>query len=203
MHHYGLMSSLDIDEKYSRFYAIAKMTISTSNVLNRFKTLNEGKEWHEQIKPFNFILVGFQVMKDGRKPVKPLSPFSQNPQAIVNEPFIDYETGMRKQGLRYFKPLSKTILQYIDHPESKYDGNIGQLERRHIYVSEIVHIGKEANNIEDEPLDTGSVQVSGNEEKERLRIVEMRQCDAEREGIDRKTRWRMKKESMMIMVHKP
>ena len=61
------------------------------------------------------------------------------------------------------------------------------------HISEIVHIEKEANNIEDEPLDTGSVQVFGNEEKERLRIVEMRQCDAEREGIDRKKRWRMKK----------
>jgi hypothetical protein len=32
-----------------------------------------------------------------------------------------------------------------------------------------------------------------NEEKERLRIIDMRQCDAERLGIDRKTRWRMKR----------
>jgi hypothetical protein len=193
MLHYGSLSTLDIEEKYSRFYAISKMTISTSNVLNRFKILNECKEWPEQIKPFNFLLVGFHVIMDGKKPVKPLSPYSKNPQTIVNEPFIDYETGMRKQGLRYFKPLSKTILQYIDHPEFKFEGDIGQLERKHIHVLEIVHIGKEANNIEDEPLDVGSVQVFRNEEKERLRIVEMRQCDAEREGIDRKTRWRMKK----------
>ena len=89
-------------------------------------------------------------------------------------------------------PLSKTILQYVDHPESKYDGDIGQLERKHIIVTEIVHIGKEANNIEDEPLEMGNVQVFRNEEKERLRIVEMRQCEAERQGVDRKTRWRMK-----------
>lgn len=193
MLHYGLISSLDIDEKYSRFYAIAKMTISTSHILNRFISLNEGKEWCEQIKPFNFFHVGFQVKMDGKKPVKPLSPYSKNPQTIVNEPFIDYETGMIKQGLQYYKPLSKTILQYIDHPESKYDGDIGQLERRHIHVSEIVHIGKEANNIEDEPLEGGNVQDFRNEEKERLRIVEMRQCDAEREGVNRETRWRMRK----------
>jgi hypothetical protein len=64
----------------------------------------------------------------------------------------------------------------------------------HVHVSEIVHIGKEANNIEDEPLEMGNVQVFRNEEKERLRIIEMRQCDAERLGIDRKTRWRMKPE---------
>jgi hypothetical protein len=66
------------------------------------------------------------------------------------------------------------------------------LERRHIHISEIIHIGKEANNIEDEPLETGNVQVFRNQEKEREMIVEMRQCDAERLGINRGTRWRMK-----------
>ncbi len=134
------------------------MTVSTSNILNRFRTLNEGKEWRDQIKPFNFFLCGYQVKVDGKKPVKPLSPFTKDPQSIVHEPFIDYD-GTIKQGLEYFKPFSKTILQYVDHPESKYDGDIGQLERKHIIVTEIVHIGKEANNIEDEPLEMGNVQV--------------------------------------------
>ena len=121
------------------------------------------------------------------------APYSKDSQSIVYEPFIDYETSEIKQGLRYFKPLSKTILQYIDHPESKYVGDVEQLERRHINVTEIVHIGKEANNIEDEALEVGSVQVFRNVEKERQKIVEMRQCDAERMGIARVTRWRMKK----------
>jgi hypothetical protein len=95
--------------------------------------------------------------------------------------------------LRALGPSSKTILQYIDHPESKYVGDVGQLERRHINVSEIIHIGKEANNIEDEPLEVGNVQVFRSEEKERLRIIGMRQCDAELLGIARVTRWRMKR----------
>jgi hypothetical protein len=195
MLHYGFISSIDIEEKYSRFYAIAKMTINTSHVMNRFKSLNESKEWHEQIKPFNFCLVGFQVKRDGKRPVKPLSPYTKDPQTIVYEPFIDYETGMIMQGVQYYKPLSKTILQYIDHPEFKFEGDVGQLERRHILVKEIVHIGKEANNIEEEPLDGGTVQVFMNEEKERLRIVGMRQCDAERAGVNRGTRWRMKRKT--------
>jgi hypothetical protein len=54
--------------------------------------------------------------------------------------------------------------------------------------------GKEANNIEYEPLNGVNVQVFRNKEKERQKIVEMRQCDAERLGIDRKTRWRMIRE---------
>jgi hypothetical protein len=200
--HNGLLTPVDIEEKYSRFYAIARMTVSTSYILNRFRTLNEGKEWRDQIKPFNFFLCGCQVKVDGKKPVKQLSPHTKDPQSIVHEPFIDYETGTIKQGLEYFKPLSKTILQYIDHPESKYEGDIGQLERKHIMVTEIVHIGKEANNIEDEPLETGNVQVFKNEGKERLKIVEMRQCEAERLGIDRKTIWRMKGIFNLIFLYK-
>ena len=41
-----------------------------------------------------------------------------------------------------------------------------KMEKRHIHVSEIVHIGKEANNTEDEPLESGNVRVFKNEEKE-------------------------------------
>lgn len=59
-------------------------------------------------------------------------------------------------------------------------------------IKVIRYIGKEANNIDGEPLDGGNVQVFRNAKKERQRIIEMRQCDAEREGVDRKTRWRMK-----------
>ena len=39
---------------------------------------------------------------------------------------------------------------------------------------------------------TEKVQVFSNEEKERQRIVEMRQCDAERLGIARVTRLRLR-----------
>jgi len=82
--------------------------------------------------------------------------------------------------------------QVISIPEnSNADGNSQRWEH-HVHVSEIVHIGKEANNIEDEPLEGGNVQVFSNKEKERLRIVDMRQCDAEKARVDRKTFQRIK-----------
>ena len=65
-------------------------------------------------------------------------------------------------------------MQYLDHAEHNIDGDEGFLERKHIVVSEVVHIGKEANNIEDEPLDGGKVQVFRDEEendRELLRCV--------------------------------
>ncbi len=117
--------SLDIEEKYSNLYAITKLSVSTPNVLKRFGKINKEKSWEEQIKPFNFYLVGFQTVEENGKAVKPLAPFSSDPQSIVYEPFIDYETGEIKKGSHYFKQLSRTIVEYANHPESKFDGDIG------------------------------------------------------------------------------
>jgi hypothetical protein len=57
----------------------------------------------------------------------------------VYDPFIDYERGEVKEGSHYFKPLSKTIMQYVDHPESEFD-DIGILERQ--YSDGVIYIGK-------------------------------------------------------------
>ena len=127
--HYGLITERDIEEKYSNLYAISRLTITTPNVLNKFKKLNKGKPWKEQIKPFNFFLVGFQTIEENGKLVKPMAPFTKDYQKIVYEPFIDYETGEVKEGSKYFKPLSRTILEYVDHPEYKFDGDVGVLDR--------------------------------------------------------------------------
>jgi len=87
--------------------------------------------------------------------------------------------------------------QVISIPENSHAYGNSQRWEHHVHVSEIIYIGKEANNI-DEPLETGKVQVFRNDEKERFRIINMRQCDAERQGIDRKTRWRMKNDTFIL-----
>ena len=60
--HYRQITEQDIEEKYSNLYAISRLTVSTSNVLNRFKAVNQEKAWSEQIKPFNFFNLGFQTI---------------------------------------------------------------------------------------------------------------------------------------------
>ena len=109
--HYGIISEIDIEEKYSSLYAISRLTVSTPNVLHRFDKINKGKSWSEQIKPFNFYHVGFQTIEENGKAVKPLTPFSNDPQSIVYDTFIDYETGEIKQGSEYFKQLIRTIIE--------------------------------------------------------------------------------------------
>lgn len=192
--HYGQITEVDIEEKYSNFYAISRLTITTPNVLKRFKKLNQGKPWKKQIKPFNFFLLGFQVIEENDKAVKPLAPFTNDYQKIVHEPFIDYETGELKKGSQYFKPLSRTILQYIEHKENKFDGNIGVLKRKHIKVDGLVYIGKEANNIEDQPLDVTKPQTFINEEEIIQKILALTPEEARKIGIKHRSELKYLKE---------
>ncbi|WP_135604818.1 hypothetical protein [Methanococcoides sp. NM1] len=191
--HYGLISKLDIEEKYSNMYAISRLTVSTANVLRRFKGINIGKDWKDQIKPFNFYHVGFQVAEEDGKAVKPLVPFSNDPQSIVYEPFIDYATGEIKQGSHYFKPLSRTIMQYVEHLEHKFDGEIGVLERKQVHADSVVYIGKEANNIDEQELDVKKAQTFLNKKEIMWNIIALSQKHAEERGVDRKTFQRIKK----------
>lgn len=183
--HYGKITGKDIQEKYSNLYAISRLTVSTSNVLSRFKKLNEEKNWNEQINPFNFFLVGFQTIKENDKAVKPMAPFTKDYQKIVYEPFIDYETGEVKEGSQYFKPLSRTILEYVDHPEYKFDGDEVVLERKHIHADGLVYIGKEANNIDEQALDVKKAQEFVNKQEIMNNILNISQTEAEALGVSR------------------
>jgi hypothetical protein len=187
MLHYGLISELDIEEKYSGLYAISRLTVSTANVLHRFDAINKGKEWKDMIKPFNFYLVGFQVAEEDGKAVKPLAPFSNDPQKAVYEPFIDYGTGEIRVGSHYFKPLSRTIMQYVDHLESKFDGKVEVLERKHVQADSVVYIGKEANNIDEQELDVKRSQEFINKQEIMKKILDMPQKEAARRGVGRST----------------
>jgi hypothetical protein len=59
----------------------------------------------------------------------------------------------------YWKPFSEFIFGYMDHNDGKYDGYIGELRRKQIYIVEIEHIGKESNNLEE----TDVIGVSDND----------------------------------------
>lgn len=191
--HYGKVKPEDIEEKYANLYAISRHTVSTPNVLHRFDKLNKGKAWEEQIKPFGFFLLGFQTIEENDRAVKPLAPFTKDYQSIVHNPFIDYETGEVKQGLRYFKPLSKTIMQYSEHPEHKFEGDIGILERKHIHAKDTIEIGKEANSIDEQPLGIKRAQEFRNKKKIMQRVLKITVSEAKELGVPKTTLWDMQK----------
>ncbi|WP_236622702.1 hypothetical protein [Methanococcoides methylutens] len=151
--------------------------------MRRFKGFNAGREWNDQIKPFNFYLVGFQAVEEDGNAVKPLAPYSNDPQKVVYEPFIDYETGYLKEGSHYFKPLSRTIGQYVEHPEHKFNGEVGILERKHVHADGVVYIGKEANNIDEQELDVKQAQVFVDVEEVKRKILSLTPAEARKIGI--------------------
>lgn len=164
--HYHPENKDAIMKKYDGKYVISQLTITKPDIQERFKKLNERKPYHKKIKPFNFITVGtsYKDNLDIGKPIIPMLPYispkSRKYEQIPYTPFIDYKTGKTypnelEQDTRLFwKPLSEIILDYIDHSESKFEGNMGILKRKHIIANsiDVSHIGKESNELEESQI---------------------------------------------------
>jgi hypothetical protein len=147
--------------------AISRYATSTPELLARFKDFNDGKEWDDQVKPFNFF-VAFQVSaiarakaiangtfheewlkKDGPSPI---APFDKDVTRAANKCF-DRVTG---------KPVPKTLLatyrevlsDYHLHAEAKFlNGepfDRGRTQRQPVRATAIELIGKEANRWEEQ-----------------------------------------------------
>ncbi|WP_406657355.1 hypothetical protein V7O62_02035 [Methanolobus sp. ZRKC2] len=184
----------DVLEKYENYAVISNLSVSTGTILKRFKKMNEGKEFDKQIKPFNFMHVGngATVNEDGER-IKPVAPFNKNPQLAVEKEFIDYNTGDTLQGREYWKPLSDVFLDYIDHPEAKFEGEVGVLQRRHLKPKGCVYIGKEANKVEMQELESNHVETYLDIKKFHEWVLQLKPKDTRAMGInDRSTLKRIK-----------
>ncbi|MDG6244855.1 MAG: DNA polymerase [Methanolobus sp.] len=174
----------DVLEKYENYAVISKLAVSTGTILKRFKKMNEGKNLDKKIKPFNFMLVGSGATanEDGEK-VKPVAPYNNNPQVAIEQEFIDYNTGITIQGREYWKPLSDVFLDYINHPEAKFEGDIGVLQRRHLIPKGCVYIGKEANKVEIQELESNTIEAYHDIEKIRGFVLGLTPAESRDIGI--------------------
>lgn len=150
--HYGIISKETALIRYRDKYVVSRMTVSSPQVIDRFKKINKGKPYEKQIKPFNFILIGAQNSHVGVEPVKPIAPFNRNSQVVVHREFIDYYSGRSLEGHRYWKTMDSLYFGYANHKEEKFDGNIGLLGRKHLRITSCVHIGKESNNLDENDI---------------------------------------------------
>ena len=185
-----MISKAEFTSEYSSFYAVSKLGVSSKDIMKRFNLFNRGKPYGKQIKPFNFFLIGVGNSRE----VKPISPFSKEPQEAVHKPFIDYKSGNILSGMEYWKSLSDVLLSYIDHGESKLDGNIGILERKHLNIDGFTYIGKEASNLErtgtvDSP--EYAVYQDGKELAERIKSMSI--DEARKLGMPKTTYYRLKR----------
>ncbi|MEM8917935.1 MAG: hypothetical protein AAGE37_03665 [Pseudomonadota bacterium] len=148
--------------------AMSRYAATSPALLAWFKSYNNGKAYRDQVKPFGFMLsLSAQCILDDErffddwskrrpavKPLKPIAPFTRDPEiAALNA--LDRVTG---------EPMDRTLLKsyvsvlasYHLHPENKFWNGAymecGTTKRRHIIADSANHIGKEANNWEQQAV---------------------------------------------------
>lgn len=154
--------------------AVGRVTVSSPAVMRPLTSLNEGKRYCDQIKPFNFLLTchvktfGHPLGVDDPGRFHLIGPYESDPRQWLKRNWIDQYSGNRYRittagphGTRLtarVKTYGDVLIEYEYHPEAKCadaDGKpcgkqtIGLLQRRHIRIAKIKYIGKESNSLED------------------------------------------------------
>jgi hypothetical protein len=197
-YHYNNLSKEALERKYSNKFVMGKLALTSPFVLQRFRHTNKDK----RLKPFNFVIVGIGYRPDPitKEPIIPIVAYTKNTDIVPFSPFTDYKTGKEYKDNTnfYWKPFSEFLFNYMDHNDNKYNGDIGELRRKRIYISDIEYIGKESNNLEE----TEVIGVSDNdyviydnktEQKITDVIKNMITKDAKRIGLSKMQMFRLKK----------
>ena len=145
----GIVKDDYIESKYSNYVVAGRLAITHPNMLNCVRKLDTPTH---RMKAFNFVTVGvgYRVDPKTREAVIPVVPYTKDADAVRYRPFIDKHTGRlhSEHTEQYWKPMPKLFYEYLNHAESKFDGNIGTLQHKHINIVDIDYIGKESNNLE-------------------------------------------------------
>jgi hypothetical protein len=152
--------------------AIGRTTVSSPAVMKCFESLNAGKAYSDQIKPFNFLLTchvvpfGFPDGIDEDK-FQLITPFDSDPRKWCDVEWIDRYSGRQyritteghygSKNTARVKTYGDVLAEYEHHPESKCADALGRpcdkrtvglLHRRHIRIDQVKFIGKESNSLE-------------------------------------------------------
>jgi transcriptional regulator with XRE-family HTH domain len=151
--------------------AVSRYNVATPELLRLFKSYNEGRLVYDQVRPFNFLLA-FQAnaeapAADGALDLSSRQPSSRTRRVRVPQPLAPYTADLAEAVLHCFdretgKPVDprslktyrEVLSKYHLHPESKFLNadwtDRGKVRRRHVEVTGIVNIGKEANELEEQ-----------------------------------------------------
>jgi hypothetical protein len=164
--------------------AIGRTTVSSPFLMKSFESLNAGKPYSDQIKPFNFLLTAHVIPFGHPVGVDPekfhlVTPYESDSRKWLDQDWTDQHSGKRfrittsghcgsRQTARV-KTYGDVVTEYEFHPEAKCADALGNpcdrqttglLQRRHIKVDQIKFIGKESNSLE--TVDEGMVHSEQN-----------------------------------------
>jgi hypothetical protein len=153
--------------------AVSQVAITTPALARPFERINAGRPFAEQVKPFGFLLLGhvdpLATVPDTlpARSVAPVAPYTSKPAEYANLPWVDRHSGKglrvttRRHPVRGAVRLTTygdVIGEYRMHPETKsghpYGGSalrssVGVLPRLEVVGTEVRHIGKESNRLEE------------------------------------------------------
>jgi hypothetical protein len=146
--------------------AIGRVSVSSPAVMRPLATLNEGRPYGQQLKPFNFMLTCHVRALGHPSGVDPehfhlIAPYESDPERWTDLEWIDPYSGHAYRitteghhggpGVARVKTYSDVFEEYEWHPEPKCaDANgepankqtVGLLQRGHITIDHIVYIGR-------------------------------------------------------------
>jgi hypothetical protein len=200
---------------FANLPAIGRTTVSSPSLMKCLESLNAGKPYAEQIKPFNFLQTCQMIPfghPDGVDPEKChlISTYDPDPRKWLEKEWVDQYTGKRfrittrghfgSRNIARVKTYGDVVTEYEFHPESKCAdalGNpcdrqtVGLLQRRHIKIDQIKCIGKESNSLEN--VEAGMVHSEQN--------VYTEYADPKRSEWIAKTQPALKKLPLHILVN--
>jgi len=138
--------------------AMSRYAATTPRLARWFKSHNDGRPYREQVRPFGF-LNAFLAKSRGQlglpadsEPPRAVAPYDHDPAESLRYCF-DRET-CESVDPEQLKSYRQALAQYHLHPEAKFLGgdyvDTGELQRRHMEVAYVEHIGKEANRWEEQ-----------------------------------------------------
>ena len=193
--HHKKINETQLREIYSLYPEVSKLAITTPEALLRVKSINEGKPYSQQIKPYGFMMVGVGTTKINGNIVKPIAPFNKDLQNITEQPFIDGSTGHTMQGEKYWNNMGQRIFQYLDYKDGKFNGEQGHLTRKTIRITNKIVLGKEHDELQEdqEPLEGPyRPNIYYNPKQAKEIILKMKIKEATEKGIARATFFRIK-----------
>jgi hypothetical protein len=158
---------------FANLPAIGRITVSSPALMKCLESLNVGKPYSDQIKPYNFLQtchtapLGHPVGVDEER-FHLVTPYDPDPRTWLGKDWIDQYTGKRfrvttvgpcgSRQIARVKTYGDILTEYEFHPEAKCADSVGRpcekqtlglLKRRHVKIAQIRCIGKESNNLED------------------------------------------------------
>lgn len=153
--------------------ALSRLTISSPELRKPFTDLNEGKAWPDQVKPFNFLLVGHIRPFGYPEGVDPtrfqlVAPFESDASRWMHLPWVDRYSGKRipvsttndmdRPEHARLQSFRDVLQEFRAHSEAKsadaqggacHRRTVGLLKRRVVQETYVAHVGKEANKLEE------------------------------------------------------